>query len=124
MSTPHPISVTLDNFEELGRNHTINSPRSIEACLRLGLDTSQMISKSIDDYKGRYVPDAVAQVKYDHAEKRRQENLAEARAERDMIVQATGSNGLSSTTSSSEAKQQQHQGISHSASAPTLVSNR
>ena len=123
MSTPHLHDhhhVTLENFEELGRNHVINSPRSIEACLRLGLDTADMVPKSVDDFKGRFIPDSVAQVKWEHSEQRRGEALEEAKQERNTIVQATS--GMSSTIGGNGSSKNGH-GIKNSASAPQLEMN-
>ena len=104
---PHHQVVTLDNFIELGKNAVINSPRSIEACLRLGLDTAALVPKNVADYSGMFVPEFVANVKWEHAEQRRTEALNEAIAERRTIIAAT--------TASS--------GIGHSASAPALTNH-
>ena len=93
--------ITLDSFEVLGKNHVINSPRSIEACLRLGLDTADLVPKELSDYGGKFIPDFVAQVKYEHAEQRRVSNLKEAVRERNMIIQAnSGSADMSASVPS------------------------
>ena len=113
--------ITLDSFEVLGKNHVINSPRSIEACLRLGLDTADLVPKELSDYGGKFIPEFVAQVKYEHAEQRRVDNLKEAVRERNRIIQAnSGSADMSASVPSGGGG---GGGISHSASAPALVSD-
>ena len=80
--------VTLDNVEELGRNFVINSPRSLESCLRLGLDTSELVAKDLNTFRQKFIPESVTTIKYNHYEQRRTENLKEARNERNMMIAA------------------------------------
>ena len=80
--------VTLDNVEELGRNFVINSPRSLESCLRLGLDTSELVAKDLNTFRQKFIPESVTMIKYNHYEQRRNENLKEARNERNMMIAA------------------------------------
>ena len=83
--------ITLDNFlQDGGRPNKINSPRSLEACLRQGIDPSELIPlkmevfiKEEEELTGLQ---DVAVAKYEHYEERRNEKLDLARQERNMIV--------------------------------------
>ena len=83
--------ITLDNFlQEDGRARKINSPRSLEACLRQGIDPSELrplkLEVFIEEENELTGLRDVAVAKYDHYEERRTEKLDLARQERNMIV--------------------------------------
>ena len=80
--------VTLDNVEELGPNFIINSPRSLESCLRLGLDTSDLVKKEIHFFRSKLIPESVSLIKYTHYEKRRNELFTDAKNERNIMIVA------------------------------------
>ena len=83
--------ITLDNFlQEDGRPRKINSPRSLEACLRQGIDPSELrplkLEVFIEEENELTGLRDVAVAKYEHYEERRAEKLDLARQERNMIV--------------------------------------
>jgi hypothetical protein len=120
----HQQMVTLENFIELGKNHIINSPRSIEACLRLGLDTASLVPKTVKDYMAKDVPKFVAEIKFNHEENIRKKDLKDALGERNYIIKMTSGNAMNAmnaTVGTSGHHGGHHGGISHSASAPALV---
>jgi hypothetical protein len=83
--------INLDNFlQDNGRPRKINSPRSLEACLRQGIDPSELIPLTLDvfieeEQELTGVRD-VAVTKYEHYEERRNEKLELAMHERNMII--------------------------------------
>jgi hypothetical protein len=83
----------VENFETEGGIFPINSPRSLEACLRLGLNPAELFPKSKGEFF-RVPPGAgeeLVQVAFDHHEKQRR---GARRAQRDPTLDPTGSNVL------------------------------
>jgi len=78
--------VSLEDFLKGKKPRIINSPRSLEACLRQGLDPAELIPKSLAKFQQEEDLREVAQVKYEHNEERRLERLEQARNERAIIV--------------------------------------
>jgi hypothetical protein len=78
--------VSLEDFMKGKKPRIINSPRSLEACLRQGLDPAELIPKSLAKFQEENDIREVAQVKYEHFEERRLEKLEQARNERAIIV--------------------------------------
>ena len=78
--------VSLENFLKDKKPRIINSPRSLEACLRQGLDPAELIPKSLAQFQAEENLREVAQVKFEHHEERRNEKMEQARAERAVIV--------------------------------------
>ena len=74
MSSSNPATelVSIDNFHE-HPNEQINSPRTLEACLRCGVDTAELYPQPIDAFKAnnREVF-ALTKIKFDHCEEKRQ----------------------------------------------------
>ena len=60
---------TIHTFEDAGRE--INSPRSLEACLRIGIDPSELAPKTVRDFKTKGLRDEFAQKLYDAFERKR-----------------------------------------------------
>ena len=78
--------VSLEDFLKEQKPRIINSPRSLEACLRQGLDPAELLPKSLAKFQAEEDLREVAQVKYEHSEERRMEKLEQARSERAVIV--------------------------------------
>eukprot|EP00946_MAST-07B_sp_MAST-7B-sp1_P002786 g2786.t1 len=78
--------VSLEDFLKGKKPRLINSPRSLEACLRQGLDPAELLPKSLAKFQAEEDLREVAQVKYEHYEERRLEKLQQARSERAVIV--------------------------------------
>ena len=60
-------TVNLENFA--GTNKAINSPRSLEACLRQGVDPAQLVPQELVLKKGEL--EDVAKFEHEHYDKRR-----------------------------------------------------
>ena len=56
--------VSLEDFLKGKKPRLINSPRSLEACLRQGLDPAELIPKSLAKFQAEESLREVAQVKY------------------------------------------------------------
>lgn len=69
------VLISIDNFEDGENTREINSPRSLEACLRAGLDPSQLYPKSREAFVSKKLTKEMIDVKYDHFEKKRQGEL-------------------------------------------------
>ena len=78
--------VSLENFMKGPKPRVINSPRSLESCLRQGLDPAELIPKSLSKFQAENALREVAQVKFEHYEERRLEKMEQARSERAIIV--------------------------------------
>ena len=80
--------VTLDNFENLGKNCVINSPRSLEAVLRLGYDTAELAPRSPEAFRNRMETPSVSKVRFQHFETMRKRKVDESQRERRAIIAA------------------------------------
>ena len=66
------VLISVENFEDDDVAREINSPRSLEACLRAGLDPSQLYPKPAETFVSRKLTSEMVEVKVDHYEKKRQ----------------------------------------------------
>ena len=46
--------ISLENYDFSNKSKLINSPRSLNACLRLGIEISELYKISMDDFKQKY----------------------------------------------------------------------
>lgn len=66
------ILFSVENFEESGGNYReINSPRSLEACLRSGLDPAELYPRPQKDFVSKNLTDEMVDIKYKAFEKKR-----------------------------------------------------
>ena len=63
---------SVNNFEQGDEVRPINSPRSLEACLRAGLDPSELLKLTRDDYATPGLSEKMIDIKYDALERKRQ----------------------------------------------------
>ena len=59
------------NFEDGNTAHEINSPRSLEACLRAGLDPSELMPKTRKEFVKKDLTDEMVDIKFQLFEKKR-----------------------------------------------------
>ncbi len=81
--------MTIENFNEDGAVREINSPRTLEACLRVGLDPVELIPKSRNAFVSKDLTKQMIDIKYETFEKKRQDKIATVKAERSAIIQYT-----------------------------------
>lgn len=77
---------TILNFDETGGGPEINSPRSLEACLRSGYDPKELYAKKKVFFKDRGITDEMLEIKYDQFERKRQEKIENVIKEREAII--------------------------------------
>ncbi len=63
--------ISILNFEEKGLYREINSPRTLEACLRTGIDPSELVPKNHKMFKKRNLTEEMIQIKAQSDEKKR-----------------------------------------------------
>eukprot|EP00607_Mallomonas_marina_P003977 CAMPEP_0182437984 /NCGR_PEP_ID=MMETSP1167-20130531/85427_1 /TAXON_ID=2988 /ORGANISM="Mallomonas Sp, Strain CCMP3275" /LENGTH=499 /DNA_ID=CAMNT_0024631117 /DNA_START=131 /DNA_END=1630 /DNA_ORIENTATION=+ len=74
------------NFDE-GEVREINSPRSLEACLRAGLDPHDLLAKPRAAFNSPKLTEAMVDEKYFTFERRRKEKIETVKSEREAIIQ-------------------------------------
>lgn len=88
------VTLSITNFEtggKRGRPGLITSPRSLEACLRCGVDPKDLLPVPLsayaktDDYKRRLTPEE-QKIKHEHMEGRRQAKIRAVREEREKLM--------------------------------------
>lgn len=72
--------ISLENFDEYGRSKPIlNSPRSLEACKRQGIEPEELIKKTVEQikhiYKDSHNDRKSLEIKAQHYEARRANKL-------------------------------------------------
>jgi hypothetical protein len=78
-------AVTILNFED--SNAAINSPRTLEACLRSGFDPKELYKRNFDYFLQREGHnEQIAKLKFKHFEKRRKEKIQAVTEERTIII--------------------------------------
>lgn len=66
------VLVTVDNFEQgAGSYREINSPRTLEACLRSGLDPSELYPRSKRFFREKNLTPEMLNIKFDTFERKR-----------------------------------------------------
>ena len=83
--------ISLDNCDFSNKSNVLNSPRSIEACLRLGIERAELYQLSMDEFKKKYpevknLSDELIKLRYDAEEKFRNETIKQAQEERNKII--------------------------------------
>ena len=84
--------ISLDNADFSNKSQIINSPRSLEACLRVGVDPSELYKLNMDEFKKKY-PDVkklsqeLLKYRYEAEEKFREETVKQVVAERNKIIE-------------------------------------
>jgi hypothetical protein len=67
------ILFSVENFEENGGNYReLNSPRTLEACLRSGLDPAELYPRPKSDFASKTLTEEMINIKYSTFEKKRQ----------------------------------------------------
>lgn len=81
------VLTTIENFEEGGGKYrVINSPRSLEACLRSGLDPAELYPKSRNFFKSKDLSKEMLEIKIESYDKKRNDKIEIVRNERNKIL--------------------------------------
>ncbi|CDW82720.1 UNKNOWN [Stylonychia lemnae] len=85
--------ISLENLDDYNGRALLNSPRSLEACQRIGLNPKELIYKPIEDFKDKNLDHQIVQIRYQHHESKRRELLYKAKKERGEIIKIIETNG-------------------------------
>jgi hypothetical protein len=81
------ILFSVENFEEnAGAYREISSPRTLEACLRSGLDPAELYPKEKKEFLNKTYTTQMLDIKYSNFEKKRQDKIIAVKMERNSIV--------------------------------------
>eukprot|EP00830_Metopus_es_P005800 TRINITY_DN15547_c0_g1_i2.p1 TRINITY_DN15547_c0_g1~~TRINITY_DN15547_c0_g1_i2.p1 ORF type:complete len:320 (+),score=111.91 TRINITY_DN15547_c0_g1_i2:115-1074(+) len=81
-----PPIISLDNLEEQPIGATVNSPRSLDACKKEGIDPNDLIKKSLESFADKGVTEKVKEMRFKFHEKKRKEMLTTAIKARDKMI--------------------------------------
>ena len=84
--------VSLDNCDFSNPSNRLSSPRSLEACYRLGIEPSELYQISLEDFKLIYpdirsLPKDLQEMRYEAAEKFRNDSIDQVKEERGKIIE-------------------------------------
>jgi len=80
------LSINIENFEVGEARHAINSPRTMEACLRVGVDPAELYARKRGDFASKDLNKDMVKIKYQSFEKKRQEKIMDVKNERNAII--------------------------------------
>ncbi|CAM6101112.1 unnamed protein product [Calypogeia fissa] len=86
--------VTVDDVDKPGSTEVLNSPRSLQACLYLGIDPVELIHRPLDDFLERGLSPALTELKYNFYENTRLEKVQRLREERQKIINEHNDGGV------------------------------
>ena len=84
--------ISLENCDFSNTSNILNSPRSLQACLQLGIEISELYQLTMDEFKKKYpevknLSDDLIQLRYDAEEKFRNDTIKQAKEERNKIIE-------------------------------------
>ena len=80
---------SLENLDEYNiEPPLLTSPRSLEACLRQGIEPEELVFRYYDSFFEQGVHEDLQEIRWKHYEKKRLEKLAQAREERQRLIAA------------------------------------
>lgn len=65
------VLISVENFEDGETAREINSPRSLESCLRSGLDPSELFPKAYERFASKKLTKVMIEIKHENYEKKR-----------------------------------------------------
>jgi hypothetical protein len=77
---------SVNNFQSQTPVRPINSPRSLEGCLRAGLDPNDLLPKPKESFKTPGLTDKMLDIKFETYERKRNESILLVKKERDAII--------------------------------------
>ena len=78
--------ITVSNFEDGGEYREITSPRTMEACLRCGLDPSDLYPVDKESLRRKGMTLEMLDLKYQNIERKRRVNIEDVKKERMAII--------------------------------------
>ena len=80
------LIITIENFQDGGNAREINSPRTLEACLRSGLDPKELMHKPRSAFLSKSMTKEMVDAKVAINEKKRRDKISLVKEERDAII--------------------------------------
>lgn len=102
---------SVNNFQSQTPPRPINSPRSLEGCLRAGLDPNDLLPKPKSSFNAPGLADRMLDIKYETYERKRNDNIALVKKEREAIIayterknklNASGTHNMTAATSADQ----------------------
>lgn len=78
--------IDITNFESGDETRQINSPRTLESCLRQGIDPSELYTRDRGSFHQKGMTKDQLDLKYTNFQRKRQEKIADIKRERDAII--------------------------------------
>lgn len=95
------LVISVENFQDGVVTREINSPRTLEACLRSGFDPSELYPKPRGSFVSKGLTKEMIDIKYEQFETKRKDKVATVKAERAAIIKyAERKRGITSQPSS------------------------
>lgn len=79
---------SIEDFESGGQIREVNSPRSLDAFLKVGLDPSEVLPKPKSAFETKSITKEQLDIKYNHFERKRKDKIAMVIAERLEIIKS------------------------------------
>ena len=85
--------ITIDNADFTKKSKLINSPRTLEACLHLGVEPKELYKLNVNEFKKKYpevkkLDKELFQLRYDAEEKFRNDTIEQVKKERQEIIES------------------------------------
>ena len=87
----------IHNFESGEAPRTLNSPRSLEACLRAGLDPSELLRQERESFDERGITEKMCDMKFNAFERKRHEKIKYMNKTHNGPGSPNGTNGAEQT---------------------------
>jgi hypothetical protein len=84
--TTMDLIISIENFEDGGAAREMNSPRTLEACLRSGLDPKELAPKSRSSFLSKTLTKEMVDAKLAMFEKKRRDKINAVKQERNAII--------------------------------------
>ena len=89
--------ISMDNADFTKKSQTLNSPRSLEACLHLGIEPSELYKLNKEEFKKKYpevkkLDQDLFDYRYEAEENFRNKTIEDVKKERDRIIEEENKN--------------------------------
>ncbi len=78
--------VNINNFINGNEYNEINSPRTMEACLRQGIDPSELYPQDKESFRTKGMSDGMLNLAFSNAERKRISKIEDVKKERNAII--------------------------------------
>ena len=105
---------SVENANFKNKRSVINSPRTLQACFKLGIEPSELYQITMDEFKllnpdVRHLPQDMIQFRYDAEEKYRNDSIEQVKAERQKIIDEEANSDKDKENKNEENKEAENQ---------------